>query len=225
MRKFAPIDELDEDPGLPPPLPLNRSCGSAGCRRRARPGGRHCRPCHAAAVRRWRENHARELAIRRRDAAGLRDNEAKVRDSARAKVAMALRRGSLERGHCGFCGSATVIARIADPVRWREIVWVCREHRRAELDRREGLAEQRAAEIRQAQWYAERDRVLSAIDLLPPDERAQLHILAAKGPAGVRLSPDAPLYTMNLVRAFKSRLWPARGAVNVADTSSKALTE
>jgi hypothetical protein len=41
----------------------------------------------------------------------------------------------------------------------------------------------------------------------------------------VRLSPDAPLYTMNLVRAFKSRLWPARGAVNVADTSSKALTE
>ncbi len=225
VRRIAPSDELDEDLGPPPPRPHNRSSGTAGRRRRARAGGRHCRPCHAAAVRRWRENHARDLAIRRRDAAGLRDDDAKARDSARAKVAMALRRGSLKRGHCGFCGGATVIATIPDPARWREIVWVCRDHRQAELGRRQELAEQRAAELRQAQWYAERDRVLAAIDLLPPEERAQLHTLAGKGPAGVRLSPGAPLYTINLVRVFKSRLRPARGAVDVADISSNALSE
>jgi len=204
VRKFAPIDELDDD--TPPPIiPLNRYCGSASCRRRARPGGRHCPACHAAAVRRCRDKHKREFAVRRRDAAAQRNEEARARDSARAKLAMALRRGSLVRGRCRFCGDTDVIALIADPSRWREIVWVCRRHRQEEIELRDQAAERHAAEARQAEWYTERARVLAAIDLLPPNERAQLHALAARGPAGLRLAPDAPLYAMNLVRLFKTR--------------------
>jgi len=204
VRKIAPIDELD-DLGLPPPLPLVRFCSAPGCRRRTRPGGRHCPGCHAAAVHRWREEHRREIAARRRDVATLRDDEARARDSARAKLGMALRRGTLERGRCRVCGDAEVIGLIAEPARWREVEWVCREHRQAELDRRRDDADQRAAEVKQAVWYAERARVLAAIDLLPPAEQAQLHKLAVRGPAGMQLSPGAPLYVMNLVRVFNLR--------------------
>ncbi len=205
VRKLAPLDDLDELIWAPPPLPLNRYCGADGCRRRVRPGGRHCPACHAAAARRSREKHVRELAVRRRDVAAQRDADARLRDSARAKVAMALKRGSLERGHCGFCGSAGVIALIADPARWREIVWVCRQHRQAELDRRAEAQQSRASEARQAAWFAERERVLAAIDLLPSEDQALLHALAARGPLGTQLAPEAPLYAMNLVRVFKAQ--------------------
>jgi len=202
--RLAPLDELDDLPP-PAPLPLIRFCGARGCKRRARPGGRHCASCHVAAVRNWREKNRRELAVRRRDAAAVRGDDARAHDSARAKLAMALRRGTLERGRCVDCGDTAVIGLIADPARWREAVWVCREHRQAELERRRDAAAQRAADAKQAAWYAERARVLAAIELLPPDQRAQLHALAARGPAGSTLSPEAPLYVMNLVRVCKAR--------------------
>jgi len=157
-------------------------------------------------VRRWREEHYREIAARRRNAATLRDDEARARDSARAKLAMALRRGTLERGSCRVCGNSEVFGLIAEPARWRLVVWVCREHRQTEIDRRREDAEQRATAAKQAAWYVERTRVLAAIDLLQPDEQAQLHALAASGPRGMRLSPSAPLYVMNLVRLFRARL-------------------
>jgi len=150
-------------------------------------------------VRRWRAEHRRELAVRRRDAAAVRgDDAARARDSGRAKLAMALRRGTLERGRCRECGARAVVGLIAEPARWREAVWVCGEHRQAELERRRDTAAQRAANAKQAAWYAERAGVLAAIELLPPAERAQLHALAARGPAGTQLSPGAPLYVMNL---------------------------
>ncbi len=204
VRKIAPLDELDElGPPPPPPLPLIRFCGAPGCRRRARPGGRHCQGCHTAAVRRWRAEHRRALAVRRRDAAAGRGDDARARDSGRAKLAMALRRGTLERGRCRECGAREVVGVIADPAHWRAVVWVCQEHRQAELERRRDAAAQRAADAKQAAWYAERTRALTAIELLPPAERAQLHALAARGPAGTQLSPGAPLYVMNLVRVYK----------------------
>ncbi len=213
MRKISPLDELDEldeleepDDWRPPLLPLIRYCGATGCRRRARPGGRHCAGCHAAAVRRYRDEHRRALAVRRRDAAATRDDDARARDSARAKLAMALRRGTLERGCCRECGARAVVGLIADPADWRAVAWVCREHRAAELERRREDAAQRTADAKQAAWYDERARVLAAIELLPPDERATLQALAARGPAGTQLSPDAPLYVMNLVRAYKAPL-------------------
>ena len=65
-----------------------------------------------------------------------------------------------------------------------------------------------AYQDKQAAWYDERARVLAAVELLPPDERGQLHALAARGPAGTPLSPGAPLYVMNLVRVYKTQVAP-----------------
>jgi len=202
--RIRPLDELD-DLTPPAPLPLVRFCGARGCKRRARPGGRHCSFCHAQAVRRWREDHRHALAARRRDAATLRAADARARDSARAKLAMALRRGTIARGLCVDCNDSQVIGLIADPVRWREVVWVCWQHRETELERGRGADERRMYEAKQADWYDERAQVLAAIELLPTPERAELHALAARGPAGMRLSPGAPLYVMNLVRAYNGR--------------------
>jgi hypothetical protein len=210
VRKIAPLDELDDpEEWRPPLLPLIRYCGAPGCRRRARPGGRHCPGCHAAAVRRYREDHRRELAVRRQDAAAARDEDGRARDSARAKLAMALRRGTIERGRCRDCGATEVIGMIAEPSRWRDVVWVCREHRQAELERRQGDAERREYEAKQAAWYDERERALAAIELLPPDEKARLHALATRGPAGWPLSAGSPLYTMNLVRIYRAHVQSA----------------
>ncbi len=94
---------------------------------------------------------------------------------------------------------------IEDPARWQEVVWVCREHRTTELERRREVDERRAYEAKQAVWYDERARVLAAVELLPPDEQARLHALAARGLGGMQLAPDAPLYVMNLVRVYKTR--------------------
>jgi hypothetical protein len=206
VRKSPSLDELDDpEDWRPPLLPLIRYCGASGCQRRARSGGRHCPGCHAATVRRWREEHRRELAVRRRDAEARRDDAARAQDSARAKLAMALRRGTLERGRCRECGGAAVIGMIADPARWREVVWVCPEHRQAELDRRQADADRQEYEAKQAVWYDERERTLAAIELLPPAEKAWLHERAARGPAGWQLSAGSPLYVMNLVRVYKAR--------------------
>lgn len=119
---------------------------------------------------------------------------------------MALRRGTLDRGRCADCGDTAVIGLIADPARWREAVWVCREHRAAELEGRLEDMERRAYEAKQAVWYDERAQALAAIELLPSDEQARLRALAARGLGGLRLSPDAPLYVMNLVRAYEASL-------------------
>jgi len=108
---FRPLDELDdlEDIGLSRLLPLRRICSSKACRGTARHGGRHCLACHARAVQRYRDRHAKELATRRRDADALRDDRTRAADSARAKLAMALRRGTMQRGLCQICGTADVI--------------------------------------------------------------------------------------------------------------------
>ncbi|MGP6156268.1 MAG: hypothetical protein ACLPYS_01810 [Vulcanimicrobiaceae bacterium] len=59
-----------------------------------------------------------ELVVRRRDAAAARGEDARARDSARAKLAMALRRGTLERGRCADCGDPeVVVGMIEDPAR------------------------------------------------------------------------------------------------------------
>jgi len=203
---FRPLDELDDldEIELPKPLPLRRICSAKACRGTARPGGRHCLACHARAVRRYRDRHTQQIATRRRDAAAQRDEAIRAADSARAKLAMALRRGTMLRGMCQICGTADVMGIIEEPQRWRDVVWVCREHRDTQLERRRENAAQRTANAKQAAWYDERARVLAAIELLPLDQRARLEALAERGPAGMRLSPGAPLYMMNLVRAYKA---------------------
>jgi len=113
---LRPLDELDdlEELALPAPLPLRRICSTTACRGTARPGGRYCRPCHAVVVRRSRDRHAQQLAIRRRDAGALRDDAIRAADSARAKLAMALRRGTMQRGLCQICGTTDVLGIIED---------------------------------------------------------------------------------------------------------------
>jgi len=209
---LRPLDELDdlEDIGLSRLLPLRRICSTKACRGTARPGGRHCLACHARAVRRYRDRHAQQLATRRRDAAVLRDEATRAVDSARAKLAMALRRGTMVRGLCQICGTAEVMGIIEDPQGWRDVVWVCRRDRDEARERqRYGQAEIARARERAA-WADERTQVLAAIELLPPDERTRLCALAAQGPAGSTLSPEAPLYVMNLVRVYRARF--SRGA-------------
>jgi len=205
---FRPLDELDdlEDIELPKPLPLRRICSTKACRGTARPGGRHCLACHARAVQRYRDRHAQQLATRRRDESVLRDEATRAADSARAKLAMALRRGTMQRGLCQICGTTDVLGIIEEPQRWRDVVWVCREHRAAELDRRRDDVAQRTANAKQAAWYDERARVLAAVELLPLDQQAQLHALAARGPGVIRLPSGAPLYIMNLVRVYKASI-------------------
>ena len=202
-----PPDDLDDldDLSVPASLPLIRFCSAPGCKGRARLGGRYCAACHAAAVRRWREAHRRELTAHRHAAATSRGDEARARDSARATLAMALRRGTLQRGCCRQCGADDVIGLIEDPARWREAVWVCRQHRETELERRRHAQTRRDYQTKQEAWYDERARVLTAIELLPPAKQAQLHAQAARGPAGMRLSPGSPLYVMNLVRVYSAR--------------------
>jgi len=108
---FRPLDELDDldEIELPKPLPLRRICSTKACRGTARPGGRHCLACHARAVQRYRDRHAQQLAARRRDADALRDDRTRAADSARAKLAMALRRGTMQRGLCQICGTKDVM--------------------------------------------------------------------------------------------------------------------
>jgi len=201
-----PLDELDDlkDIELPKPLPLRRICSTKACRGTARLGGRHCLACHARAVRRYRDRHAQQLATRRRDAAVRRDEATRAVDSARAKLAMALRRGTMLRGPCQICGTADVMGVVEDPQQWRDVSWVCRRDRDEARERqRNGQAEVARAGERAA-WADERTQVLAAIELLPPNEREQLHALAAQGPAGWQLTPEAPLYTINLVRIYKA---------------------
>jgi len=204
---FRPLDELDdlEDIELPKPLPLRRICSTTACRGTARPGGRHCLACHKRAVRRYRDRHVPQLTTRRRDAAALRDEATRAADSARAKLAMALRRGTMLRGLCQICGTADVMGVIEDPARWREVVWVCRPHRDDARERQRGDQAELVRASERAAWAEERTRVLAAIELLSPDIRARLQALAAQGPAGWTLSPEAPLYVMNLVRVYKAR--------------------
>ena len=214
---LRPLDELDDldEIELPKPLPLRRICSAKACRGTARPGGRHCLACHARAVRRYRDRHAQQLVTRRRDAAALRDEATRAADSARAKLAMALRRGTMRRGLCQICGTTDVMGVVEDPQRWRDVVWVCRRDRDVARERQVEAQAQLIASRERAAWAEERTRALAAIELLPPDERARLEALAERGPAGMRLSPGAPLYVMNLVRAYKA--WcPLRDAAPLA---------
>lgn len=196
---YVSSDEVDE---LPPPRLLNRYCGAKACRRRARSGGRHCALCHAASVRRWREGHAQELAVRRRDAAEARSDLARARDSARAKLAMALRRGKIVRGHCVVCGSKDVMALIEDVERPLDVVWACRADRELAREQRSDAAAKRAAAAEHEKWVLERARVLAEIELLDVADRERLYEHARHGPAGLRLSLESPLFAINLVRAF-----------------------
>jgi hypothetical protein len=113
---------------------------------------------------------------------------------------MAIRRGKLAKGRCAECGAAKVTAYMADPARPLEVVWLCRDDR---LDGIERIAAdvQRVAE--RAAWDKRHAGAVAGLALLPAVVQAQLHSQAQRGIGGLRLSPDAPLYMMTLVRLYE----------------------
>jgi hypothetical protein len=99
------------------------------------------------------------------------------------------------------CGKARVTVFLPNPATWWEVVWLCRDHRAAFIERHreeESLRREREA------WNARRETALAAIAILPQAQRARLHEIAARGPAGLLLTPQAPLYTIQLVRAYET---------------------
>jgi hypothetical protein len=203
VRNIAPIDPLDD---LPPPLPLrpSRFCDVENCREIARPGGRRCRAHHLLDVRRWRSKHRTTIKARQRDAAADRDEDKRAADSARAKVAMALKRGTIARGHCTACGSLKTTAYVADPAKWREIAWVCRAHR-DELIR--GALEREHARERQDAWKTKREWALSLFKSMPAEVQAEIRSLALRNPVfpDRDLELDSPMYLSKLVSEVEKR--------------------
>ena len=195
-----PDEDPDEDLELPEPVPLFRMCSTEDCRGHAREGGRDCPGCHAETTRRWRATHRKALNARRRGRAESRSAEARRRDIARATLAMALRRGKLKRGWCTVCADRTVTAYQPDPERPLEVVWVCRRDREAVID---GLARERERMAERDVWRRRVERCERELPLLPPDLQAEVRKAASLGVPGTVLSPRAPLYGMNLVRAFE----------------------
>jgi hypothetical protein len=202
VRTFATVDPLDEIE-LPPPLPLVRTCGIHGCPKSARPGGWRCREHHLLDVKRWRADNRRQINRRRRETAKGRDAAQCAADSARAKLAMALRRGTIRRGTCEVCNRSKVTAYIADPQAWRDIVWLCPDDRTGFIERHE---EEERTRCNRDAWTTERETALAAVATLPPAQRTELETIAARDPFGLRpLDSQAPLFLIQLVRAYQAR--------------------
>lgn len=184
-------------------MPLKTArCSHGKCRRRPRENGRYCALCHAAANRRSHRKHRKERNTRRRDRAEDRDESARAADSARAKLYVAIGRGNIRKGSCAVChGRDHVTAYIADPKHWMEAVWACAEHRSQASG--EGISPRKSSE-RRASWQNEREHALTALAALPEDERERFYAIAERGPAGMVINRDAPLFTIQLVRAYKA---------------------
>jgi hypothetical protein len=184
---------------------LRRTCSKPRCNNTPTPDGRYCKACFAAANRASHERHHKERNARRRTRAAYRDDTARAKDSARAKLFVAIARGKLLKGRCVRCSCwDDVTALILDPTKWREVVWVCRDHRADEFVRLTKPAEIDPA----VAWQTERECALAAIAALPEAQQAALRAIAARGPAGMVIAPEAPFFTIRLVQAYAA--WRAR---------------
>jgi hypothetical protein len=101
-----------------------------------------------------------ELNERRRARAENRDSGQRARDSARAALAMALKRGTLTRGWCVVCADRNVIGYQPNSRRPLAVTWVCRR------DRPE-LIERLNAERERVAWNERRARCERELPLLP----------------------------------------------------------
>jgi len=165
---------------------------------------RYCRSCATAYNREWREKNRPAINKRRCEAAEKRSSGQKARDKARSALAMAIRRGAVKRlsvCEAPECLETALFAWIADLGRPREIEWVCREHREI---RRAELSEAQAAAARRAALAEVRSAFDVGFAALPERVQTALREYAAKGPAGITLSVEAPLYKSNLLRAFEA---------------------
>lgn len=220
VRKINPLDPLD-DPPAPLPLRPTRPCDVENCSEVARTGGRRCRAHHRLDVRKWRSQNTTTIKARQRDVAADRDGDKRAADSARAKVAMALKRGKITKGFClePRCARTEVTAYIADPAKWREIVWVCRDHR-DELIR--GIVERERARTKRDAWKTKREWAVSVFGTFPPEEQAAIRTLAARNPVfrDRELAVDSPLYLSKLVSEVEKRV-VYTSATDLAVTTSE----
>jgi len=206
VRNIAPIDPLDDIP-MPAPLRPTKRCDVEKCRNIARPGGWRCRAHHLLDVRRWRSKNHTTIKARRRNVAAARDGDKRAADSARAKVAMAIKRGKIERGYCTECGSLKATAYIADPANWHEIAWVCRDHRDECI---RGILEREQAREKQDAWKIKREWAFSVFEAMPPKMQAEIRTLARRNPIfrDRDLASDSPLYLSKLVSEIEKRSLP-----------------
>lgn len=202
-----------------------RRCSYPGCSRpNMRTRANYCRQHGAEASRRWRARRAadRQGIERERDRKRSQDPRRIAKVRAHAKLSTYLRRGKVKKGRCFGCLSTEVQAHIPDLHQPLAVEWWCTECRRDNAAEREAkriaAAQERARATRQAAWIEHRDAVLSAVAALPAEERVGLENAAARGPLGIRLSPESPMYVQQLVRAYDQRY------LRTADASSADTT-
>jgi hypothetical protein len=179
-----------------------RICSKPGCHRPPKPDARYCKPCFAAANRKSHHRHRAARNLRRRESADDRDEATRTRDSARAKLAVAIKRGTLKKAPCARCGgSDDLTGFMADPKNWREVLWLCRDHHQTER-------EHRIKNAKRAAWAQLRARFAAEWPSLPPDLRARLTAEIESLPAVLTLgaAPESPFYAQQLVAAFGRHL-------------------
>lgn len=190
-------DDIIDD-FTPSPPRFVRLCCAKGCRENARLGGRYCKQHHAGASRDRHERQRTVINAKRRDDAAKRTDEERIADTARAKLAMALKRGKLMRSHCVVCGSSKTTAYIADPVQWRTVIWVCRDHRGQLVD---DIVDRERQLRKRNEQAARREHFLVIFNQLPANLQATVRDCASRDPFGIRpLTEEAPLYWHQLIR-------------------------
>jgi hypothetical protein len=110
---------------------------------------------------------------------------------------------------CSACRSASSACRSAAVAKALQVgvlnaEWICRADRQAEIEQRKADDARRTAATAKSNWERDRAEALAAIALLPPAIQAELAAIAGRGPGGLRLSPEAPFYVIQLVRAYKA---------------------
>jgi len=182
------------------PRALGRFCNATGCERPARRRGRFCGRC---ALRQWRAaNRDRDRA---RESKRTFSDEQRLIRSARATVAMAVKRGHVKAQACRDCGR---IGRPhhPDPRQPRNVLWLCRSHRLIEREReqeaRRTQAEREIASAREEKWCNLVARFTAAWPLLPADAASSIQALAQQNPLIRSLHPEAPLARQALIRAY-----------------------
>jgi hypothetical protein len=179
-----------------------RVCSKPGCRRPPKPDARYCKPCFANANRKSHHRHRAARNSRRRDRTDDRDQATRDGDSARAKLAVAIKRGTLKKHPCARCGAREDLTGfIADPKNWREVLWLCRDHHQTERERR-------VKNAKRAAWAELRARFAAEWPSLPTDVQARLSAEVEHLPAVItlRAARESPFYQQQLVAAFGRHL-------------------
>jgi len=176
--------------------PAPRACTVTDCDRPARRRGTHCERCHKRA---WR--HANRAYAKAAEKARSFSPKALTLRTARATIAMALKRGRLHRQPCIVCGKPG-LPHHPDPTKAREITWLCRTHRTLERERAAQAAAAEATAARKAEWDELRQRFTTAWPHLAPAEREAVLTIAWREPLISSLPPAAPLAQQALIRAY-----------------------